>query len=67
MWNARYTGEYRIVSFPGKTQVEMEDSMGKVKIVHISDVKYILPAEWVILKLPDYHTFGRQSRLNLDP
>ena len=55
------------MSFPGKTQVEVADSQGKVKIDHISDVKYVLPADRVISKWPHYHSFGRQSKLRIDP
>ena len=33
------------MSFPGNTQVEVVDSKRKVKEVHISDVKYVLPAD----------------------
>ena len=45
----------------------MVDSKGKVKIVHISDIKYVLPADMVISNLPDYQSFGRQSKLMIDP
>ena len=41
----KYTGDYQIVSFPENTIAEVVDLMGKVKIVHISDVKYVLPAD----------------------
>ena len=59
VWDPKYTGLYQIVSFPGKSQVEVVDSRDKVKTVHISDVKYILPADKVISKLPDYQSFGK--------
>ena len=50
-----YVGNYRIVSFKGNQ-------------VHLTDVKYILPVDNVITKLPDYQSFGRKTklRLNLD-
>ena len=67
MWDPRYTRDYQIVSFPRKTQVEVADSKGKVKILHILDVKYVLPAERVTSKLSDYQSFGRQSKLRIDP
>ena len=35
----RYTWDYRIMSFLGKTQVEVVDPKGKAKIVHIFNVK----------------------------
>ena len=35
MWDPKYTRDYQIVSFPGKTQAKVVDSKDKVKIVHI--------------------------------
>ena len=31
------------------------------------DVKYVLPADWVISNLPDYQVFSRQYKLRIDP
>ena len=42
------------------------DAAGKTKKIHISDVKYILPYERTIFKLPDYQSFGRQSNLRIN-
>ena len=67
VWDPRYTINYQKVSFPRKTQDDVLDSKVKVKVVHISDVKYVLPADRVISKLPDYQSFGRQSKLRIDP
>ena len=39
VWDPRYTVDYRIMSLSGKNQVEVVDSMGKLRLVHISDVK----------------------------
>ena len=61
------TWDYRILFFPGKTQVEVAGSTGKTKTVHISDVKYIFPGDRVISKLPDYQSFVSQSKLSIDP
>ena len=36
-------------------------------MVHIRDVKYILPADNIISKLPNYDTFDRKTTLRLDP
>ena len=33
---------------------------GITHMVHIKDVKYVLPADNVIAKLPNYDTFGRK-------
>ena len=48
VWDPRYTAHHHIVPFPIRTQVEVVDSKGKVKIVHISDIKYVLPADRVL-------------------
>ena len=34
---------------------------------HISNIKYIMLAEWYISQLPDYELFGRQTKLHLNP
>ena len=63
-----YVGNYRIVSFKGN-QVEVHKTKGGTTTwVHLTDVKYILPVDNVITKLPDYQSFGRKTklRLNLD-
>ena len=64
----RYVGNYRIVSFKGN-QVEVHKTEGgNTTWVHLTDIKYILPVDNIITKLPDYHSFGRKTklRLNLD-
>ena len=63
-----YVGNYRIVSFKGN-QIEVRKTEGEnTTWVHLTDVKYILPVDNVITKLPDYQSFGRKTklRLNLD-
>ena len=67
VWDPRYTRDYQLATFPGNTLVEVVDSKTKVKIVHITDVKYVLPADRVIWKFHDYQSFGRQSKLRIDP
>ena len=67
VWDPTYTGDWRIMSFPEKTQVEVVDSIGETKMVQISNVRYILSADRVICNLPGYQSFGRQSKLMLDP
>ena len=37
------------------------------KVVHITDVKYILPADTIIAKLPDCNKFGHKTKLRLNP
>ena len=38
VWDPKYTGDYRVVFFNGKIQVEVVDSTGRAKIVHSSDM-----------------------------
>ena len=51
-----YKGNYPMVAIKGKSQM-----------VHITDVKYILPADNIIAKLPDYNKFGCKTKLRLNP
>ena len=53
-----YKGNYHVVTIKGN-QVEIVPAEGgKSLMVHITDVKYILPADNIIAKLPDYNKFG---------
>ena len=40
---------------------------GPTEMKHITHVKYILPAEKYIDKLPDYSGFGRKTTLRMNP
>ena len=61
-----YVGNYRIVSFKGN-QVEVHKTEGgNTTWVHLTDVKYILPVDNVTTKLPDYQSFGRETKLMLN-
>ena len=63
----RFVGNYRVVSMKGQ-QVEVRPAIGgKSHWVHISHVKYSLPADNVITNLPDYSQFGRKTKLRLNP
>ena len=62
-----YVGNYRIVSFKGN-QVEVHKTKGgNTTLAHLMDVKYILPVDNVVTKLPDYQSFGRKTKLRLNP
>ena len=62
----RYVANYRIVSFKGN-QVEVHKTEGgNTTWVHLTDVKYILPVDNVITKLPEYQSFGRKTKLRLN-
>ena len=67
VFQPRYVGNYRIVSFKGN-QVEVHKTEGgNTTWVHLTDEKYILPVENVIAKLPDCQCFGRKTKLRLNP
>ena len=62
-----YEEYYRVLKMRGN-QVDVQSVLGdQVKMVHIKDVKVILPVDKVINEMPDYTKFGRKSKLDLDP
>ena len=62
-----YVGNYRIVSFKGNQVEVCKTEGGNTTWVHLTDIKYILPVDNVITKLPDYQSFGRKTKLRLNP
>ena len=62
-----YKGYYRIISFKGN-QVEVIniEKNKKSKMVHISDVKYVMPVDSIIPHLPIPNQFGRMTKYNLN-
>ena len=62
-----YVGNYRIVSFKGNQVQVHKTEGGNTTWVHLTDVKYILPVDNIITKLPDYQSFGRKAKLRLNP
>ena len=62
-----YVGNYRIVSFKGNQVEVCKTEGGNTTWVHLTNVKYILPVDNVITKLPDYQSFGRKTKLRLNP
>ena len=62
-----YKGNYRIVSIKGNQVELMPGTGGKTFNLHVTDVKYILPADNIIAQLPDYNKFGRKTKLRLNP
>ena len=59
-----YVGNYRIVSFKINQFEVCKTEGGNTTWVHLTDVKYILPVDSVIAKLPDYQSFGRKTKLD---
>ena len=62
-----YKRYYRIVSFRGNQVEVMPQDGGKSHMVHISDVKYIMPTDSIIQHLPDFNKLGRKTKYNLNP
>ena len=60
-------GNYRIVSFKGNKVEVCKTEGGNTTWVHLTDIKYILPVDNIITKLPDYQSFGRKTKLRLNP
>ena len=62
-----YNRYYRIVTFK-ENQVEVMPQHGGLShMVHISDVKYIMPADSIIQHLPNFNELGRKTKYNLNP
>ena len=56
-----------MVSLRGN-QVEIQPAVGgRTEMKHIKHVKYVLPADKYINKLPDYSGFGRKTTLRINP
>ena len=62
-----YKGYYRIASFKGNQVQVIPCEGGKPHFVHITDVKYVLPADSVISHILTFNQFGRKTKLNLNP
>ena len=66
-FDPKYIGDYRIVSLK-ENQMEIQPAVrGPTEMKHIKHVKYILPADKYIDKLPDYSGFGRKTTLRINP
>ena len=66
-FDPKYKGYYRIISFKGNQVEVMPQNGGKSHFVHISDVKYIMPADSIIQHLPNFNELGRKTKYNLNP
>jgi hypothetical protein len=58
----KYLDNYRVVKFHSPRQVEIVDTRGKTKIVHITDLRFVYPCDRIIRNLPDEQAFGRAAR-----
>ena len=66
-WDPKYIGDYRVVKSYA-TQVDLRPVVGgKIRKAHITDIKYVLPADQVISEIPDPSKFGRMATLTMNP
>ena len=66
-FDPKFIGDFRVVSLKGN-QVEIQPAVGGLtEMKHITHVKYVLPADKYIDKLPDYSGFGRKTMLRINP
>ena len=66
-FQSTYKGDFRVVSLKGNQVEVMPATGGKTHFVHVQDVKYVLPTDSIIAKLPNYDNFGRKTKLRLNP
>ena len=62
-----YKGNYHMVAIKVNQDEVVPAEGGKSQMLHITDVKYILPADNIIAKLSDYNKFGCKTKLRLNP
>ena len=66
-FDPKFIGGFKVVSLKGN-QVEIQPAAGgPTEMKHIKHVKYVLPADKYINKLPDYSRFGRKTTLRINP
>ena len=66
-FDPKFIGDYRVVSLKGN-QVEIQPAVGgPIEMKHIKHVKYVLPTDKYINKLPNYSGFGTKTTLRINP
>ena len=66
-FDPKFIGDYLVGSLKGN-QVEIQPAVGgPMEMKHVKHVKYVLPANKYINKLPDYMGFGRKTTLRINP
>ena len=66
-FDPKFIGDFRVVSLKGN-QVEIQPAVERpTEMKHIKHIKYVLPTDKYINKLPDYSGFGRKTTLRINP
>ena len=63
----RFKGNFRVIKQKGN-QVEIKPAEGgETTRVQVTDIKKVIPADYVSAQLPDYNKLGRLTKLRLNP
>ena len=63
----RFKGNFRVIKQKGN-QVEIKPAEGgETTRVHVTDIKKVIPADYISAQLPDYNKLGRLTKLRLNP
>ena len=66
-FDPKFIGDFRVVSLKGN-QVEVQPTVGgPTEMKHVKHIKYVLPMDLYINKLPDYSGLGRKTTLRMNP
>ena len=66
VWDPKYERMYRVISVKDR-QLEVEDKLGKKRLVNISDVAFEYPANVIANSGPEAAAFGRRAKYVAHP
>ena len=67
-FDPKYGGTFCVLSIKGnQAQVTLVGLKHNPQIVHVSHLKQVFPTDIIIDKIPDYSTFGRKTKLAIQP
>ena len=61
-FDTKYIHNHRIIKLVNECTTDVQDTMGKIRRVNLSDVHLMFPSEYVLSHLPDSQTFGRVKK-----
>ena len=66
LFEPRYEGYYRVVKIRGNQLDIIPIEGGPQKTIHIKHAKPIIPVDRVMQEMPDYTTYGRKAKYDLN-
>ena len=67
-FDPKYGGTFQVLSIKGnQAQVTPVGLKHDPRMVHVSHLKQVFPANIIIVKISDYSTFGRKTKLAIHP